>query len=158
MFRLKILAVFALLAGPYFVYDSVKQQKIQERLKAEGIEVPGIITEGETSKRRKRSRKYNFTVEYQKQGEANGAKISKQFSVGSSFFNAHVSGEVISDPMVTVVYNPANPDENVLKGDETDHGLMKNLGIGATILGLLGCIYFFRPKKKTADTPPPLPQ
>ncbi len=137
--KFKIAAVIAILVGPGLAFLGHKEKGRLENLDKNGTTVDGMITGGESSKRRKSS-SYTFNVEYKK---TDGKVAYRDFKVKSDFFKSHVSGDTISQPAVKVRYLESNPDEAVIVGGSTDDTAMFPAGIAALVLGL-GALGFMK--------------
>lgn len=145
--KMKIFSVLAVLGGPFAAFEGYSDKQRLAELEKSGVTVPGEITEGESSRRRK-STSYTFNVAYTPQGAT--APVEKAFKVGSAFFKAHVSEDTISDPNVQVRYLTTKPDEAIIVGGSTDNTILFPAGIGAGVIGLLLGIFMFTRKEQPA--------
>ncbi|MES2593709.1 MAG: DUF3592 domain-containing protein [Verrucomicrobiota bacterium] len=143
--KIKLVAIAAVLLGPYAAYEGYKDKQMLAEMDKTGITVPGEITGGESSKRR-RSSSYVFNVAYLPQGA--NAPMEKDFRVKSDFFKAHVSGDSVGDPKVEVRYLPTNPQTAIVVGGSTDDAALFPIGIGAAVVGLLVAIFMFTRKEQ----------
>ena len=111
------LILFTIL-GPALTYVGLKNKSLKERLANEGKTVPGVIVGREWKKVRKGGKTYSMDVTFKPEG---GSTVNKRMTVDSTFFNAHVSGDAISNPLTKVRYNPAKPEEeSFIEGQEED--------------------------------------
>ncbi len=143
--KIKLVAIAAVLLGPYAAYEGYKDKQMLAEMDKSGITVPGEIMGGESGGRR-RSKSYNFDVAYTPQGAS--GPIEKDFKVKSDFFKAHVSGDSISDPKVEVRYLPTNPQTAIVVGGSSDDAALFPIGIGAAVVGLLVAIFLFTRKEQ----------
>lgn len=138
--QIKLVAVIAILAGPFLAIQGYNTKQSLAELEKDGITVEGVIDGGESSSGRRRSSSYSFDVSFSPQ---TGVPQKKPFKVTSGFFKAHVSGDTISDPKVQVRYLPTNTDTAILVGGSTDNSWTFLVGIAACLGGLLTAIYMF---------------
>lgn len=139
--QIKIVAVIAVLAGPFLAIQGYNTKQSLAALEKDGITVEGTIEGGESrSGGRRRSSSQSFDVSFSPQ---NGTPQKKSFSVTNPFFKAHVSGDTISDPKVQVRYLPTNVENSILVGGSTDNSWTFLAGIGGFVGGLLTAIYMF---------------
>jgi Protein of unknown function (DUF3592) len=138
--QIKLVAIIAILAGPFLAVQGYNTKQSLAALEKEGVTVEGVIDGGESSSGRRRSSSYSFDVSFAPQ---TGAPQKKAFKVTGTFFKAHVTGEAISDPKVQVRYLPTNVDTSILVGGSTDNSWTFPVGIAACIGGLLTALYMF---------------
>lgn len=138
--KFKIVAVIAIIAGPFLAYNGYQEKERLAKLEKEGITVDGIIESGESSKSRK-SRSYHFEVSFAPQG---GSPTKKNFAVKSDFFKAHTNESSIVSPEVKVRYLAGDVDESaVIVGGSTDTTINFVVGIAAFVGGLGLLLFFF---------------
>lgn len=133
--KIKIIAVIAVIAGPFLTYNGHQEKERLAKLEKEGVTVDGII-EGGNWKKGKGSY-YQFDVSYAPQ---NGTPTKQTFKVTSDYFSAHASEttKMVTNPEAKVRYLPSNvQDSAILVGGSTDFTAGFNLGIGAFVGGLL---------------------
>jgi len=130
--KIKLFALIAILAGPALAYWGQQEKTKLAELEKSGVTVDGFIIGGK-SKTGKGSY-HSFTVDYK---QADGAKVSRDFKVQKTFFQAHVSGDAVSDPDVKVRYLPAQTETAIIVNGSTDNTNMLPIGIGAFLVGLL---------------------
>jgi hypothetical protein len=131
--QFKIIAVIAVLAGPFLTYNGHQEKERLAKLEKEGVTVDGIIEGGEWRKG-KRSSDYKFDVSFTPQG---GAPIKQTFRVTSDFFSAHANDNAVTDPAVKVRYLAGKTDSAIVVGGSTDTTVNFPVGIGAFVIGLL---------------------
>lgn len=137
--------VLAIIGGIVITYLSGQDYMKQQRLEKEGVISEGIITSGESRKRR-RSRSYDLQVTYFTQ---EGTAHAKKFPVQSSYFNAHTDSHSITDPSCQVRYLPSDPNVAMIVGGSNDASHLLLLGLGALAIGIGGVVYNLR--KSPAD-------
>ena len=93
--RLKVIAVIALVAGPILTVAGYKEKQAHEKIVAEGVKVEGLITGGQSFKRRKTGTTYEFDISFETK---EGTLVKKNLVVPKSFVDTHVSGETITNP------------------------------------------------------------
>lgn len=142
--KIKLIAVIAVLAGPFMTYTGHKEKERLAALEKDGVTVEGVIEGGEWKKGR-RSSSYKFDVSYTPQ---NGSRVQQTFEVTSGFFSAHASDTAVTDPAVKVRYLPSDiQDSAIVVGGSTDMTAMFGFGIGAFAIGLCTSIGMFFFKK-----------
>lgn len=143
--KLKIVAVVAVIAGPFLTFEGNREKQRLAALEKDGITVNGILEGGESRKSGKRSRSYSFDASFAPQG---GAPITKTFKVKSAFFDSHTDETSITVPGVEIRYLAANPHESaIIVNGSTDNALLFEVGIGAVVGGLILLIVMFTIKK-----------
>lgn len=142
--KIKLIAVIAIIAGPFMTYNGHKDKERLAALEKDGITVDGVIEGGEWKKGR-RSSSYKLDVSYTPQ---NGTPVQQTFQVTSDFFSAHASDTAVTDPAVKVRYLPSDiQDSAIVVGGSTDMTAMFGVGIGAFAIGLCTSIGMFFFKK-----------
>ncbi len=138
--RIHLAIVGMMLAGPFIAFSGWQTTQKLAALEKEGVTVPGVILSGDEYRGR-RSRSYSFEVAYATQ---EGDPRVNQFSVDSSFFHAHISGDSIGNDRVDVTYRPDDPDQAILVGGSTDSSAGMYIGLVMTVLGICGfCFTIF---------------
>ncbi|MES2505512.1 MAG: DUF3592 domain-containing protein [Verrucomicrobiota bacterium] len=133
--QIKIVAVIALLAGPFFAYNGYQEKERLAKIEKEGVTVDGTIEGGASEPSGKRSRSYNFDVSFTPQG---GPAITKSFPVTSSFFSSRTHESTITDPAVKVRYLTADVENSaIIVGGSKDTTVNLMVGIGAFAAGLI---------------------
>ena len=131
--KIKLFAAIAVIAGPFLTYNGHQEKERLARLEKDGVTVDGFI-EGGKWKRGKGSY-HQFDVSYTPQ---NSPPVKQTFKVTSTFFSAHATDTVTTDPAVKVRYLPsAVQDSAIIVGGSTDTTAMFGMGIGAFVGGLL---------------------
>jgi hypothetical protein len=147
-----ILLIILTIAGPFLTFMGLDNKALNERLAKDGKTVPGIIEGGEWKKGRKGGKTYKFDVSFKPE---NGPAVNKKMKVDSTYFNQHVSGDAISNPLTTVRYNPAKPEEeSVIEGQGEDLSLMIYIGPVLALIGLGGLFYKFKSRKAAQASAP----
>lgn len=142
--KIKLIAVIAVIAGPFMTYTGHKDQERLAMLEKDGITVDGVIEGGEWKKGR-RSSSYKFDVSYSPQ---NSAPVKQTFEVTSGFFSAHASDTAVTDHAVKVRYLPSDIQNSaIIVGGSTDMTAMFGFGIGAFAIGLITLLVMFFLKK-----------
>lgn len=131
------MAVLGLVIGGVLIFKSVTDKRERERLTSVGEKVPGIIEGGESSKKGRRGTSYELDVAYLIRV---GKKERKIFKVSSSFFKQHTGDGYITNPNVTVVFDPADSQKSYLEGTDVGSALVPGIlfalaGAGALIYG-----------------------
>ncbi len=144
--------VLAIIGGVVVTFLSGKDYLQQQRLEKEGLVSEGIITSGESRKRR-RSRSYDLQVTYFPEGKS---AHSKKFSVQSEYFKAHTDSHSITDPRCEVKYLPADPDVAMIIGGTSDASQLLLVGIASLVIGIGGVGFNLR--KTSADQADPEPE
>ncbi|MCW1883778.1 hypothetical protein OKA04_03495 [Luteolibacter flavescens] len=142
--RLKLIAILALVVGPILAFMGFKERQRIGKIETEGVEVVGVPMGGEMKKGRKGAKTYTITVKYP---DANGAPQEKDFKVKSEYFNSISDGDSITVPMVKVKVLADQPDEAIIVGGSDDDRIMFPVGIGAFVLGGIGTVFMFRPRR-----------
>jgi Protein of unknown function (DUF3592) len=142
--RLKYIALIALIGGPIIAFSGYSEKKDHEKIVAEGVKVEGVITGGESSKRRRRGTTYTFDIEFKTK---DGKAVKKNLSVPKSFVDAHVQGDTITNDKVEVLYLPSDPNKCEVVGVKSEHEAMLYGGSVAGAAGLLGTVLIFRKKR-----------
>jgi hypothetical protein len=147
--KIKLVAIVAILAGPFFAIQGYNTKQSLAALEKDGVTVEGVIQGGESNTGgRRRSSSYSFEVGFTPQV---GSPQVKTFAVTANYFNAHVSGDAISDPKVEVRYLPSQPDNSILVGGSTDNSWTFMAGLAALLVGLLTAGYMFFVYKPAAE-------
>lgn len=130
--------VVIMIIGGIFSFMSYSDAQLQGVLKKEGVVTAGTITSVETSRGRRGRKSHKMMVTYLPEGTA---PVSKQFSVSSSFFVNHVSGEtVVQNPACEVKYAKSNPDQAIIVGGTSDSSWMLWPSVGGFGIGLVGSV------------------
>lgn len=138
--KFKLIAVIALLAGPIMAFMGYQDQQRLAALEKDGVTVPGFIEGGEWKRGKKGSKSYSFDVSYTPQS---GAPQKQSFKINSDFFKAHATEQEVTDPNCQVRYLASDPKNAIVIGGSTDITALFGVGIGAAVIGLLGCGYLF---------------
>ena len=141
--KIKLIAVIAVIAGPFLAYNGHQEKERLAKLENEGVTVDGFIEGGEWRKGR-RSSSYKLDVSYTPQ---KGAPTKQTFQVRSEFFSAHADDSKVTDPAVKVRYLPSNVQASaIIVGGSTDSTASFGMGIGAFVIGLLtlGVMFLFK--------------
>jgi hypothetical protein len=141
--RLKLLAIVALVAGPILCYTGYSKKQIHEKIVAEGVKVDGVITGGESTKRRRSGTTYKFDISFTTK---EGRSMSSNLVVPKSFVDAHVTGDTITSDKVDVIYLPSDPSKCEVVGVESDHQAMLYGGALAGVVGMVGTGMMLRRK------------
>jgi hypothetical protein len=141
--RLKLIAIIALIGGPIAAITGISQKKTFDQIKATGIEVPGTLEKGESSKR-KGVTSYKFDVAFTTK---DGKPMLKNMSLPSSFVKPRLSGDSIANWDVTVKYLPSDPKECFVVGAENDPSEIIYGGGAAGVLGLAGTLWMLKKRK-----------
>jgi hypothetical protein len=141
--RLKFLAVVALVGGPILCYTGYDQKQTHEKIVAEGVKVDGVITGGESSKRRRSGTTYKFDISF---NTKEGRSMNKTLVVPKSFVDAHVTGETITSDKVEVLYLPSDPSKCEVVGVSSDHEAMLYGGAVVGVVGMVGTGLMLRKK------------
>lgn len=142
----KFVAVIGLIAGPYFIYDGMKEGQRVEKVEKEGVTVSATLESGSDRRTGKRSRSKFFEASFTPEG---GSPVSKEFQVTSEFFTAHTNGDFIENPDVQVRYLKDDPTGSaIIVGGSKDNRHNLPIGIGGTVIGA-GILGFFALRRKT---------
>jgi hypothetical protein len=137
-----ITLIILTILGPILAYVGLDNKSLNDRLNNEGKTVAGEIVGGEWKKKRKGSKSYSLDVSFKPES---GPTVNKRMKVDSTYFEAHVAGEEISDPQTTIRYNPAKPEEeSIIEGQGEDLWIMIYLGPVLALIGLGGLFYKFK--------------
>ena len=132
--KLKLVAVFAVIGGPFLIYYGLQEKARLNKLERDGVTVDGFIEGGEWHKGT-RSSSFKLDVSYTPQ---KGTPLRQTFQVTSDFFSAHANDTVVTDPAVMVRYVPSNiQDSAIVVGGSIDSAASFAMGLGAFIGGLL---------------------
>jgi len=141
VFKLKLVAIVALVAGPCLAFLGFKEKQRIGKIEKDGMEVAGVPTGGEMRKGRKGGKTYKLNVMYP---DSKGAPQSKEFKVTRKFFESISSGDMITADTVPVKMLADQPDEAIIVGGSDDDRAMFPVGIGAFVLGGVGTAVMFR--------------
>jgi hypothetical protein len=137
-----ITLIIFVIIGPGFTYMGFQNKALNDRLARDGKTVVATIVGGEWKQGRKGGTTYMFDVAFKPEG---GSVLNKRMKVDSTFFNAHVSGDAISNPLTKVRYNPALPQEEAfIEGQGEELWMMIYVGPILGLIGIGGLIYKFK--------------
>lgn len=120
------------LLGVFFLVFGVKEFRQSKKLQAEGKQVAGVVTDGETQRGRKGRRSYYLTVSFKTE---EGATMSERKKVSRSLFN-----EASEARTVPVTYLPSDASVCTFGPKvDTQFGLL--IG-GVVALGFAGFMAF----------------
>ncbi len=138
---MKFLAFAALVGGPICAYNGFSDKRTHEKLEAEGVNVEGILTGGESSKGRRSGTTYKLDVVYVTQDKR---PFKKTLTVPEEFVKTHVSGNTITSEQVEVRYLPSDPATCELVGAKSDHEAKLYGGAAVGLAGLVATGMMFR--------------
>ena len=137
-----IALILLTILGPVLTYMGLQNKALNDRLARDGKTVTGTIVGGEWKQGRKGGKTYMFDVAFTPEGSS---VLNKRMKVDSTFFNAHVSGDSITNPLTKVRYNPAMPEEeSFIEGQGEDLWAMIYVGPILALIGIGGMIYKFK--------------
>lgn len=142
--RFKLIAILALVVGPIMAFLGFKEKQRIGKIESDGVEVVGVPIGGEMKKGRKGAKTYTITVMYP---DGKGAPLRKDFKVKRAYFESISEEDSITADTVPVKFLADQPDEAIIVGGSDDDRLMFPVGIGAFILGGVGTIFMFRPRR-----------
>lgn len=148
--RLKLLAIVALIGGPIFGYSVRKEMQERAVIEKDGVTVPGVIVDGETSTR-KGNKTTRFNIEY---ATPDGKKTVKKFRVPKTFAETYVKGDALVRDDVQVRCLASDPEKSILVGAGNGNPEMEYIGYGLGLVGLVGTGFMFRRKKAEEFVPP----
>lgn len=147
--RIKVVAVLAVLAGPFFAYLGLQDKQRLDTLEKTGITVPVTIESGEYKRTIKGAESRFFIASYK---PLNGPQISKSFEVTAAFMTARTNKDAITDHQVDVLYLENDPlGSAIIVGGSDDHAALFPQGIAASVIGLIVLIFMYR-KMHTSTT------
>ena len=130
-----LFSILGILLGPGLIYDNINDSRERERIAAFDKKAQGLIESGES--KGGRSSSYELTVSFRLES---GRMETNEFKVDSGFFKDHTNATSITDPAVTVVYDPGNPFKSYLEGSTTN-SIPVWVGVSLTLAGIGGLIY-----------------
>ena len=132
--------IVALIAGAYVAYLGYQSQMDASVIAKDGVEVPGAVSRATSHFSRKGSNKFYLDVNYT---QADGAAVSRKFTVTRAYFDSHVANGSVSEtnttvtnPNVTVRYAASKPEASILVGGSPDNDPLLPFGIGIAALGI----------------------
>lgn len=145
-----ILPIICLALAVAFIWTSLKEQALTERLTAEGRQATCVVTAKDRRDNHKRSDDYYLTVSFVTEI---GDPVVARKSVGSTEYHATQIGAEMP-----VIYVASDPNAFRLNGHKGGEKALKGVGLFLAVVGAGLLIYalFFRKKKKEV-VPPPLP-
>jgi hypothetical protein len=103
------------------------------RLEAEGVSVPGVISQAELQTGSKGKKRHILRVTW---GEGGAKREGQPFVVTRAFFSERVREDgAVSDPNVTLRHLPGGQENAILVGGTSDLGGMEYLGFAFAGLG-----------------------
>lgn len=116
-----------------FLFLGFGAKRHAARLEAEGISVPGVISQAEVQTGSKGKKRYVIRVTW---GEGAAKREGQPFVVTRAFFSGRVSEDgAVSDPNVTLRHLPGGEENAILVGGSSDLGGMEYLGFAFTGIG-----------------------
>lgn len=146
-FKIKLVVIFLIILGPILAVTGYQSKAKHDRLMEKGKVATGMIEGGDWKRGRKGGKTYHFNVVYKPEG---AAPVTKKFSVGRDYFESKVSADTIVDPIAQVRYNPENPDESELVGEEENSGFLLWVGPIVCLIGIFGTRAAFKAKPAAA--------
>lgn len=137
--KIKLGTIIFLLVGLSMAYFGYQKKKDLALVKKDGITVSGKILSGQLNHNRKSGRvTHSFSVEF---SPKEGQKTSRSFKVEEAFFNSHVKGDSLINPIVQVRYLPTDFDNSIIvNGSANDSNTLMNVGLVFTVLSLSSLI------------------
>lgn len=145
--RIIIIAIIAIIAGPFLAYEGYTDRVFHNQLEKEGVEVNGVPTEGHSSGRR-RSRSYKLSVVYPVKG---GSRMTREFKVTSSFYGSMGSDGSITVDTVPVKYLASDPSKAIIVGGSSDEQSLLWIGPIVCLGGIAFLIYALKKRGQSAQ-------
>ncbi len=139
-----------LVVGVVVAIGAFKEKQKVERLMASGQTTEGAIVEAEERSGRRGRKSYYIDVQYGSEPKSHRGN----FNVTKEFYQAHVSTTEVTNPEVTVRFNPDNIAESIIEGGSVDQKFLVYVGPVLALVGL-GILLFniFRRKDAELITP-----
>jgi hypothetical protein len=138
---LKISAILCLIVGPYLIFSGQGGQEEFDKLRANGVEVPGLLTKGESRVMGRRLRSWEFDVEWKTK---EGRNMKQHMVLSQDFAKPRLRGDSVTDPEVIVCHLPSDPAKAFVVGAKIEPKDNVYAGVAASAAGLVGTIYLFR--------------
>lgn len=145
MSKIKLVAIAALVAGPFVAFLGFQEKQRIGKIEKEGVEVPGVPVGGEMRKGRKGAKTYELEVVYP---DTKGGTKTGDFKVTRAFFESISNEDSITVDTVPVKLLADQPDQAIIVGGSSDDRAMFPVGIGAFVAGGIGTALLFRKRRE----------
>ena len=134
----KLVFVILLIAGPLCLWDANTKTKEREKIASFNTSVQGIIEGGRSTVEGSKEDNFKFRATFVVPPD--NERYSQSYRVDKDFFNKRVNSTWVTEPEVTVVYDPTDPMNSYLEGSKLSM-VPTWAGVLITMVGISGLLF-----------------